>query len=84
MSKHTSSSAHLIAGLQARHFVDQSTKTQNEKDILAVIENPNARIDDAVHALEVLKAWGSDEGTRTAFREKAKGRWKEADCFASM
>lgn len=79
--KHSESASHLQAAYSARNALDNSTKSQNEADLIKTLDLPSITFEQAEQGLELLSEWKSDEKTRDEYRSKAASRWGEAIVF---
>ena len=67
-------------GLQARQYLDPTTSKQNQKELLALLENENLSLEDTMAGLDLMREWeGDGEGYMTAARKL----WPDATAFQS-
>jgi hypothetical protein len=75
---HARSPAHLLAGVQARRYLDESTSASSADELLQMLAWAETGLEDACAGLDLLRRWGVDE---EAYRVKAHGRWADATIF---
>ncbi|KAJ4349284.1 hypothetical protein N0V95_004714 [Ascochyta clinopodiicola] len=81
IQKHSESAPHLQAAYTARCFLDNSTKSQNEADLIKTLDLSNTTFKQAEQGLALLGEWESDEKVRDEYRSKAASQWSEATVF---
>jgi hypothetical protein len=64
-------------------LLDKSSKSANEKDLIATLSLSKIDMPEAVEGLDLLKEWKSDGSVREQYITAAKKRWPEATLFAS-
>ncbi|MCJ1478984.1 hypothetical protein MMC13_007668 [Lambiella insularis] len=80
LAEHKDSPPHQLAGLQVRQFLGQNSREENEAQVREVINAEQARMEDAVEAVEIVHGWGGDAGKVMA---EAARKWPEASIFQS-
>lgn len=83
LSANKASASHIQAALSCRHLLNASSKSQNEKDLTASLDVGDVSLENALAGLELLNEWGSDQGVKSAYAEKAKKKWPESSVFDS-
>jgi tetratricopeptide (TPR) repeat protein len=81
IKKHSESAPHLQAAYNARYFLDNNSKGQNEEDLKNTLDLSNITIEQAVTGLSLLGQWKSDDKVQDEYRSKAASRWSEATVF---
>ncbi|RAL12456.1 peptide alpha-N-acetyltransferase complex A subunit NAT1 [Aspergillus homomorphus CBS 101889] len=81
LSTHKDSVPHIQAGLTSRQLLKPDTKSQCEQELTATLDSANITIDTALAGLELFNEWGSDQAVKTAYAEKASGKWPESSVF---
>ncbi|KAF9696101.1 hypothetical protein EKO04_006156 [Ascochyta lentis] len=81
IQKHSESATHLQAAYTARYFLDNSTKSQNEVDLIKTLDLSNITFEQAEQGLALLGEWKSDEKVKDEYRSKAASQWSEATVF---
>jgi hypothetical protein len=76
LTKHKSSPQHVYSALRTRAYLDPASKAQNEKDLLATLDN--ASLEDAIDGLRLLKTWKSNENVTNKYTDAALKKWPEA------
>ncbi|KIW06834.1 uncharacterized protein PV09_02514 [Verruconis gallopava] len=79
MAKHKDCARKTRAGLRVRQLLDPSSKAQNEKDLIALVEKADMK--EAIEGLETLKQWNSDAKVKEDYISKAKAKWPQASTF---
>jgi hypothetical protein len=79
--KHSKSVPHLQAAYNVRHLLDNSTKSQNEQDLIKTLDMPDVTIQQALAGFGVLEEWKSETKVKDDYRAKAASRWSEASVF---
>jgi N-alpha-acetyltransferase 15/16, NatA auxiliary subunit len=72
---------HLQAAYTARYFLDNSTKGQNEADLVKSLDLSSITFEQATQGLALLREWKSDEKVKDEYRSKAASQWSEASVF---
>lgn len=80
LSANKTSVPHIQAALECRHLLN-ANKSQNEKELTASLDAGDVSIETALAGLELLNEWGSDQGVKNAYAEKAKKKWPESSVF---
>lgn len=78
-ARHQGSVAHTLAAIHVDRLLG-ANKSQYEKEVLAILETDDLSLEDAVAALDTLKAWGSIAAK--TFRSLASEKWPEATVLA--
>lgn len=81
ISKHSESAPHLQAAYTARFALDNSTKSQNEADLVKTLDLSNITFEQAEQGLTLLSEWKSEEKVKDEYKSNAAGRWSEATVF---
>jgi peptide alpha-N-acetyltransferase len=79
LAKHKNCARRTQAGLKVRQLLDPSSKAQNEKGLIAAIDNADMR--EALEGLEIVREWKSDPKVREEYLSKAKSKWPETSVF---
>lgn len=72
---------HLQSGYNVRYILDNSSKSQNEQDLLKTLDLPTMTIEEAKAGLTLLSEWKSEQGVKDDYRGKAASRWSAAVVF---
>ena len=81
IKKHSDSASHLQAAYSARYALDNSTKSQNETDLIKTLDLTSITSEQAQQGLALLGEWKSDEKVQEEYRSKASNKWDEASVF---
>ncbi|KAH5073392.1 hypothetical protein HBI17_147320 [Parastagonospora nodorum] len=81
LQKHPESASHLQAAYNVRHILDSTSKSQNEQDLIKVLDLPDVTIQQALAGFGLLEEWRSEKQVKDDYRAKAAGRWSEATVF---
>jgi hypothetical protein len=81
LKKHAKSASHLQSAYNVRYILDNSTKSQNEKDLKKTLELDDMTIREAQAGLKLLDTWKSEQEVKDDYRAEAAGRWGEASVF---
>ncbi|KAF5851366.1 hypothetical protein GGP41_004200 [Bipolaris sorokiniana] len=81
LKKHSESALHLQSGYNVRYILDNSSKSQNEQDLLKTLDLPTITIEEAKAGLTLLNEWKSEQGFKDDYRAKASSRWSAAVVF---
>jgi hypothetical protein len=81
IKKHAESASHLQAAYSARYALDNTTKSQNETDLIKTLDLSNITSEQAQQGLALLGEWKSDEKVQDEYRNKASSKWSEASVF---
>ncbi|KAF2632025.1 N-alpha-acetyltransferas-like protein 15 [Macroventuria anomochaeta] len=81
IKKHSESARHLQAAYTARYALDNSTKSQNETDLIKTLDLSTITFEQAEQGLALLSEWKSEEKVQDEYRSKAASRWSEANVF---
>lgn len=81
LSVHKDSFSHIQAALASRQLINPDSKAQNEKDLATALGSNDASIESALAGRELLNEWRSEQATKQAYAEKAKGKWPESSVF---
>jgi len=76
-----SNAAHVFSAVRSRNFLDGASKSQNEKDLVSILDSQQTSLADIMKAFEIFKELKSDEATISKFREDAKKQWPSASCL---
>lgn len=66
-----------------RYILDNSSKSENEKDLLKTLDLSTISLEEAEAGLDLLDEWKSEQKTKDEYKTKAASRWKEATIFKS-
>jgi hypothetical protein len=80
LAKHKECARRTQAALTSRLLLDASTKSANEKTLVATLGLKDVEMQEAIEGLQLLKKWKSDS---TAYLAAAKKRWPEATVFGA-
>lgn len=78
LAKHKECARRTQSALTARLLLDSSTKSANEKALVATLGLKNVDMQEAIEGLQLLKKWKGDTGP---YLEAARKRWPEATVF---
>lgn len=81
LKKHSESALHLQSGYNVRYILDNSSKPQNEQDLLKTLDLPAITVEEAKAGLSLLNEWKSEQGVKDDYRAKAASRWSAATIF---
>lgn len=81
LEKHSKKASHLQAAYNVRFLLDNSSKSQNEKDLKQILDLPDVTIQQALAGFGLLSEWKSDPKVKDDYRAKAASRWSEASVF---
>lgn len=79
-----SSTSHLQAALRVRQALDHSSRSLNEKDLMASLSSKEIGLEQAIAGLNLLEEWGSDESVRDDYKARARESWPEATAFQAQ
>ncbi len=79
--KHPNSASHLQAVYATHYALDNSTKSQNEADLIKTLDLPSITFEEAKQGLMLLGEWKSDDKVKDEYQKKAASRWSEATVF---
>lgn len=77
LARHGNSARKTQAGIKVQQLLEPDHKEQNEKELMATIEQAN--LEEAQEGLQILKEWGSEAGVVEEYVGKAKAKWPEAE-----
>jgi peptide alpha-N-acetyltransferase len=77
---HGDSPAHVLSALTVRQSLAPEFKPEVEKQLVSSL-NHMASIEHALAGMTLLDSWGSGQEVKTAYRDQARKRWKEASVF---
>jgi len=81
LHKHPESASHLQAAYNVRHILDSTTKSQNEQDLIKVLDLSDVTIQQALAGFGLLEEWKSEKQVKDDYRAKAASRWSDATVF---
>jgi hypothetical protein len=83
LAKHKDCARRTQSVLRVRTLLDKSTKTANEKNLIATLNLSNVDMEEAIEGLDLLKEWKSETSVKEQYTSAAKKKWPEATIFAS-
>ena len=78
LKKHKASPAHVFSAVRTRALLDSSSKSQNEKDLAAILGSPNVSLEDTDEALALFKEWKSADAVVSAFKKELAQKFPDA------
>jgi peptide alpha-N-acetyltransferase len=81
LAAHSDSPAHVRSVLAVRQSLAPESKPEVEKQLVSSLDLDMASIEDALAGMKLLNSWGSGQEVKTAYRDQARKRWKEASVF---
>lgn len=81
LQKHPESASHLQAAYNVRHILDSTSNSQNEQDLIKVLDLSDVTIQQALAGFGLLEEWKSEKQVKDDYRAKAASRWSDATVF---